>query len=155
MVGAQYPHERSSLQTWASLLHNLRAAYSARMERVAVIGAFGALGAIARYAVQTAFISALGRPTVLGTFVVNISGALVLGLLIALTESRIAVSGTTRSALTVGFLGSYTTFSTLMLETVEQSQIGDTALAVFYLGASIALGLVVCYAGLQIGRALS
>jgi fluoride exporter len=143
------------LETWAGLLQDLRAAYAARMERLAIIGAFGALGAIARYAVQTAFTSALGRPTILGTFVVNISGALVLGLCIALTESRIAVSGTTRSALTVGFLGAYTTFSTLMFETIEHAESGDDALAVLYLGTSIAVGLVACYAGLQIGRALS
>lgn len=125
------------------------------MERLAIIGAFGALGAISRYAMQSAVTSALGRPTVLGTFVVNISGALVLGFVIALTESRIAVSGTTRAALTVGFLGAYTTFSTLMLETVERTESGDGALAFAYLGASIVVGLIACYGGLQLGRAFS
>jgi CrcB protein len=54
----------------------------------------------------------------------------------------------------VGFLGAYTTFSTLMLESVDRLERGEVALVVAYLAASLFLGLVVTYGGLLIGRAL-
>ena len=75
----------------------------------------GALGAISRHAVNLAVMHLMGS-TLVGTFVANITGSFVLGLLIAFWEPRDFPSEH-RLFLAVGFLGSYTTFSTLAVAT--------------------------------------
>lgn len=91
----------------------------------------------------------------MGTFVVNISGAFLLGLLMALGEGGFLPTGPWRNGLAVGFLGAYTTFSTLMLETATRGESGSMDLAIFYLTSSIVVGLVAVYGGLLLGRALN
>jgi fluoride exporter len=79
------------------------------------IGVAGALGALARYGVE----GAIARRTTSfpwATFVVNVSGSFLLGLVVTLLGERVAVAPWVRSALAIGFLGAYTTFSTLSLE---------------------------------------
>jgi CrcB protein len=121
---------------------------------VLLIGFAGALGALSRYMIQNTFNTMMGGPTLFGTFVVNISGAFILGLLVGLGENGFLNDGPWRSALTVGFLGAYTTFSTLMLETTTRSEGGSTDIAIFYLACSVMLGLIAVYGGLNIGRAV-
>lgn len=122
-------------------------------ERIVLIAIGGALGALARYGVSGAIDSWRG-PTVLGIFVVNITGALALGLLLGMTEERIEVPALTRSALAIGFLGAYTTFSTLMFESVDLAEQGSWATAALNAGGSVVVGLVAVYAGLAVGRSI-
>ncbi|HLG10639.1 MAG TPA: CrcB family protein [Dehalococcoidia bacterium] len=124
------------------------------MERILVVGLAGALGALSRYGLQSAINDAVGRPTVLGTLIVNLTGSLLLGLLIGLTEERINLPSLWRTAGAVGFLGAYTTFSTLMFESVDRLEGGEAPLVIAYLAASIFLGLALAYGGLQLGRAV-
>jgi CrcB protein len=124
------------------------------LERVVWIGVFGALGAMSRYAVQAWMTELVGRPTHLGTFIVNISGAFVLGLFFAFSEERSLFSSEVRSAVTIGFLGAYTTFSTLMLEVVGRAEGGEVTSGVLYLAASLVVGLIAVYGGLTLGRAV-
>ncbi len=124
------------------------------MDRLAWIGLAGAFGAISRYKVQGWVNDLIGRPTVLGTLVVNISGAFVLGLFLALTEERYLTSGPWRMMISVGFLGAYTTFSTFMYESVDRMDSGDLATGIANVVGSVALGLIAAYAGLQAGRAI-
>ena len=58
------------------------------MDRLVLIGLAGASGALARYGIQNAVTEALGRPTVLGTLLINVSGAFLLGLVLALIDER-------------------------------------------------------------------
>ena len=88
-----------------------------------VIGAFGALGALARYGVSGA-VQRLWRTTFpVGTLVVNLTGALGAGLLLGIAVGRdipdLVVLGAG-----VGFLGGYSTFSTWMVETVLAAESG-------------------------------
>jgi CrcB protein len=122
-------------------------------ERVALIAIGGALGALARYGVS-GLVDTWRGPTVLGIFVVNISGALALGLLLGFTEGRVTFPTLTRSAIAIGFLGAYTTFSTLMFETVDLAESGSWATAALNAGGSVAAGLVAVYAGLVLGRSV-
>jgi CrcB protein len=124
------------------------------MDRILVIGLAGALGALSRYGLQSAVNEAAGRPSVLGTLLVNLTGSLLLGLLIGVTEERVGLPSLWRTAGAVGFLGAYTTFSTLMFESVDRLEGGETALVFAYLAASILLGLALAYGGMQLGRAL-
>jgi CrcB protein len=122
---------------------------------VLLIGFAGAFGAVSRYALQSSFNAMLGGPTLWGTFAVNISGAFVLGLLVGLVPGSFLREGPWLTMLTVGFLGAYTTFSTLMLEVNARSEGGAGDIAFVYLASSIVVGLVACYSGLHLGRALN
>jgi CrcB protein len=96
----------------------------------------------------------LGHPTLWATFVVNISGAFALGLLVAVSEGRWNIHPTTRLALGVGFLGAYTTFSTLMFESVDRLETADYIAAVANIVGSVVAGLIAAYGGMTLGRAL-
>ena len=113
----------------------------------------GAFGALTRYAVQGWINDVLG-PTLLSTFAVNVSGSFLLGVLVAVTEGRFSLPANTRIVLGVGFLGAYTTFSTLMFESMDRIETGSTAAALLNLGGSVAVGMVAVYAGLTLGRTL-
>jgi fluoride exporter len=124
------------------------------VERILAIGLAGALGALSRYGLQSLVNDVAGRPSIAGTFLANLTGAFLLGFLVSVTEERMALTSITRAAVTVGFLGSYTTFSTFMFESVTRLENGETLLAFSYVGASVVLGLALAYAGLQLGRAV-
>ena len=121
------------------------------IERVLLVAAAGALGSLLRYGLEGFVDDRLG-PTVLGTFLVNVSGALALGLFIGLTEERWLAPAYARTAIAIGFLGAYTTFSTLMFESVDQAESGAYLTAAMNVVGSVAAGLAAVYAGLVIGR---
>src|ERR1051326_5897512 len=79
------------------------------------LGFAGALGVLARHGVQRLVPRPGGMPW--GTFVVNVSGALVLGFLLHWIARRESVPMWVQEVLFVGFLGGYTTFSALSAET--------------------------------------
>ena len=124
------------------------------MERILAIGLAGAFGALSRYGLQSLVNDVAGRPSIVGTFLANLTGAFLLGFLVSFTEERMDLTSITRAAVTVGFLGSYTTFSTFMFESVTRLENGETLQALVYVGTSVVLGLALAYAGLQLGRAV-
>ena len=111
----------------------------------------GALGALARYALQSAVDPrAGGLPW--GTFAVNVSGAFALGLIFTLTTERLSVEPWLRTALTVGFLGAYTTFSTLAFETVRLLDGGEWVAAFLNMTGSAVFGIAAVLAGTWVAR---
>ena len=114
----------------------------------------GAAGAVSRYAVDDLVGRATGGSLALGTFVVNISGSFVLGVLFALVMERAMLPDDVRPALMIGFIGAYTTFSTWMLESWRLASDGAMLLAAANLVGSVAVGLVAVVAGIAVGRAL-
>ena len=76
----------------------------------------GALGALARYGMDGVVSTRQPGAFPWGTLVVNVSGTFLLGLVFTLLTERLAVDPWLRTSVTVGFLGAYTTFSTLALE---------------------------------------
>jgi len=116
---------------------------------VAVAGIFGAL---ARYWLDGVVSRRTGGAFPWGTFVVNISGAFVLGFLFTVLTERFRVSPWLRTSLTVGLLGAYTTFSTLSLETFRLIEDGAVWLAAANGLGSLAAGLVAVYLGVVLGR---
>ncbi len=120
-----------------------------------LVGAGGFLGAIARYVV-TMGVSGLARTTFpLATFLINVSGSLLLGVVGTLVARRFVASPeAVRLALGVGFLGAFTTFSAFEMETDWMLRDGRGMLAVFYVGASVVAGLLAVRAGAALGNAL-
>lgn len=81
-----------------------------------LVGLGGFAGAVARYVVDARLSSWTGGTLPWGTFAVNVTGSLILGMLFALVIERAALPAGLRAPLMIGFIGSYTTFSTLALE---------------------------------------
>jgi fluoride exporter len=113
----------------------------------------GALGAVARYGLaQLIAVAPDGFPW--ATFWTNLSGAFVLGCFVTIVIERLPPTRYLRPFFAVGFLGSYTTFSTLAVETVLLFKDGHVALAVGYTFASVVAGLVLAYLGMVLARLL-
>jgi CrcB protein len=121
---------------------------------VVAIGVAGALGAIARYGLEGFVSRRTPGAFPWGTFVVNVSGAFVLGLVFTLATERWGVAPWFRSAATVGFLGAYTTFSTLMFESYRLAADRALGLAVANVAGSCCAGLVAVYLGIVLARAV-
>ena len=125
------------------------------MRTIVAIGIAGALGALARYGLDGLVSRRLTTSSFpWGTFVVNVSGAFVLGLLMTLMTEQLTTAPWLRSALTIGLLGAYTTFSTLSYETYRLLEDGAVGLAAANMLGSMAAGLVAVYLGVVAGRAL-
>jgi CrcB protein len=121
---------------------------------IVAIAIAGALGALARYGVDGFVSRRLLAAFPWGTFVVNITGAFVLGLLMTLMTEQLTTAPWLRSALTIGLLGAYTTFSTLSYETYRLLEDGAVGLAAANMFGSMAAGLFAVYLGVVAGRAL-
>lgn len=124
------------------------------MRTVVAIGIAGALGALARYGIDGAVARRAPAAFPWGTFVVNVSGAFVLGFLLTLMTEQLTTSPWLRSAITIGFLGAYTTFSTLTYESYRLLEDGALGLAAANLLGSVAAGLFAVYLGVVAGRAI-
>ena len=118
-----------------------------------LIAVGGALGALSRYAVDRAVEAAVGQTTVLGIFLINVTGSFLLGLFATVSAGHDWQSSA-RLLVAVGFLGSYTTFSTLMLAGVQSAEGGEIGRAALNVAGSVAAGLAAAFAGALIGRAL-
>lgn len=124
------------------------------MRTIVAIAIAGAFGALARYGVDGFVSRRLLAAFPWGTFVVNISGAFVLGLLMTLMTEQLTTAPWLRSALTIGLLGAYTTFSTLSYETYRLIEDGAVGLAATNMLGSMAAGLFAIYLGVVAARAL-
>ncbi len=109
----------------------------------------GGLGAVARLLVDGLMQSRVSSEFPLGTLVVNLGGCLALGLLTGLRASHYVTL-----LLGTATLGSYTTFSTWMLETHRPAQDGEAELAWRNLAVSLVAGFACAAAGRVIGKAL-
>jgi CrcB protein len=105
----------------AFLLSELRlpGAGEVHLNRYLFIAIGAALGANARYLVGIWAINRLGADFPYGTFIVNVAGSFVLGFLLTLGAGRLQLSPEARLLLVVGFLGSFTTFSSYTLESLN------------------------------------
>ena len=122
------------------------------MRSILAIAVAGAVGVLARYAVQSS-ISVHGRfPW--ATFVVNVSGAFAAGFLFTVIGRRYSVPMWIQSALFIGFLGGYTTFSAMSLDTYTLVERGQLMLAASYAIGSVIGGLAAIVVGVRFGRAV-
>lgn len=124
------------------------------MRTAVAIAVAGAVGALARYGLE-GFVSRRAPGAFpWGTFAVNISGALVLGFVFTVMTEQFSVAPWIRGAVTIGFLGAYTTFSTLSFETYRLAEDGAIGIAAANAFGSLAAGLGAVYLGVIAGRAL-
>lgn len=118
------------------------------------IGIAGAAGALARYAIDGLVSKRTGGGFPWGTLAVNVTGSFLLGLLFVLLAERYMVAPWIRSSLLIGFIGAYTTFSTLSLETFRLFEDGAHLLALANGLGSLLAGLLAVYGGIVVGRTI-
>ena len=112
----------------------------------------GGLGASLRHAINVGCARACGINFPYGTFVINITGSLVMGLCAGYFAFKGDASQSWRLLLMTGILGGYTTFSAFSLDTALLYERGEIALALAYVLASVCVSLLGLFAGLTLMR---
>ena len=116
--------------------------------KVFLVAVAGAAGALVRYGIGVA-VGVRSFPW--ATLGINITGSFVLGLVLTLGTER-GWPETTTVPIAVGFLGAYTTFSTLMLESWRLVESGEVVAGTVNVLGSVGLGILAVLAGLTVGR---
>ena len=126
------------------------------LQHVVAIAVGGAVGAVCRHVVNLACSRLFGSHFAFGTMTANVIGCFLLGMLIPLGTAEIPRWGAiTHSALTVGFLGALTTFSTFGFETARFFENAQHGYGVLNIAGNMLFGLAAVYGGLQLGRVLA
>jgi fluoride exporter len=121
---------------------------------VAAIGFGSAIGGIARFLLGSAIQHRAGADFPLGTFIINVTGSLLVGFLLRYALGTPAISTELRAMLTTGFCGGYTTFSTFSYETAVLVEDGDHLRAALYVASSVVVGLLATFLGFAAAHAL-
>ena len=123
------------------------------MLKYVAVGVGGFLGAIARYALGTYIGGRYGLRFPLGTFVINVSGSFLIGLILTLL-ARTTASAYWRYLIPIGFIGAYTTFSTFEYETLRAIQEGQLMTGFLNVALSLVVGFIAVWVGAELGRVL-
>jgi CrcB protein len=122
------------------------------MVRWVAVGVGGALGSLARHAVNVLVARALGQASPYATFAANLAGCAVIGLLAGLIAGgRLQMTATMRVFVFVGVLGGFTTFSSFGLDSFALAREGRFAFAFWNVAGQVVLGLAAVAAGYAIG----
>jgi CrcB protein len=122
------------------------------MRLVWLVAFGGALGSVARYGVSSLVQARAGTLFPFGTFVVNLTGSLLLGFVLRYALETPSVTPEMRALLTTGFCGGYTTFSTFTYETAALMEEGDWRRAALYVAASVLVSLAGMFVGFAAAR---
>ncbi len=123
------------------------------MQQILLIALGGSLGAVARYWLATSTYNTLGENFPWGTITVNLTGSLLIGIFIGLSDIA-DIPTEWRTFMTIGFLGSYTTFSTYTLETINLVRDGEIGLATMNVLYHNVGGFILVILGIYISRIL-
>lgn len=124
------------------------------MTRFLLISLGAVLGANARYWLGGWAAEKFGVAFPYGTLIINLTGSFVLGLFVTLITDRFLIDPNWRLLIAIGFLGSYTTFSTYTYESVNLILNGQTWMGLLNLFGSSILGALAAIAGIALARAL-
>jgi len=124
------------------------------MKQMLAVAIGGACGAMMRFWLAAAVQRAAGGAFPWGTLTVNVLGSFLLGFLFVWLIERSTVGELVRLAITVGFLGAFTTFSTFSVETVRLMQEGALVWALGNIALQVLLCVGVAWLGIQLARSL-
>jgi len=120
--------------------------------RIALLVAFGMAGTLTRYWLQGFVQQRTGSTFPTGTLAVNLLGCFVLGGIAQYALAHLSIPGDWRVGITVGFIGSFTTFSTFIFEMARMAEDGEWLRSCIYLVSSVAGGLIAVLLGMRIGE---
>ena len=124
------------------------------MQTILVVTVGGALGALSRYGLGVWISSKWNQGFPLHTFLINVSGAFLLGFLNILFIERLTISPLWRLGIGVGFLGAFTTFSTFSFEVISLLEGGSFFTAGLYTLLSVVVGFTGVALGVGLARLL-
>ncbi len=122
------------------------------MQQILAVGLGGFCGALARYALNGLLHRMIPKFLPAGTFVVNMIGCLLIGLLMAVVVDKPHFSRELRLFLVTGFLGSLTTFSTFGYESWELLYEGKSGLAFVNVLSNVVIGVLLVWCGFALAR---
>ncbi|HEY6304032.1 MAG TPA: fluoride efflux transporter CrcB [Terriglobales bacterium] len=124
------------------------------MLKYLMVGIGGFVGAIARFWLGSYIGGKMGTRFPYGTFVINISGSFLIGLILTLLDEKTHWSPNWRYLIPIGFIGAYTTFSTFEFETLRSVQDGQFLISFLNVTLSVVVGFAAVWAGVVAGRAI-
>ncbi|GFK94207.1 Putative fluoride ion transporter CrcB [Fundidesulfovibrio magnetotacticus] len=124
------------------------------LTKIALLSIAGALGTLARYWLSGAVYAVAGRDFPWGTWAVNLLGCLLFGLVWTLAEERGVFSGQARVMILTGFMGAFTTFSTLVFESAQLARDGQWLAMGLNLAGQNLLGFAAFALGVAAARIL-
>jgi CrcB protein len=122
--------------------------------QIMAVAAGGACGAVSRWLLASSIQRWSGSAFPWGTFTVNAIGSLLLGFLFIWLIERSTLGELWRMAITVGFLGAFTTFSTFSVESIRLLEEGAFGLALGYIAGQLIFCLTLAWFGAQLARSL-
>lgn len=122
------------------------------LTKITAVAFGGAFGAVARYLINISPLAAMFDKFPFHTFLINITGSFLIGFLLIIFTDKYTENENLRLALTVGFLGAFTTFSTFELEIFELIRERFFVTAFAYLSSSVLVGFVGVAAGIWLAK---
>ena len=119
--------------------------------QLGLIGVAGAAGALSRYLLGRFIAGHILSQIPFGTLFINLSGAFLIGLVAGLTNQH-TINPALQMVLATGFLGGFTTFSTMQWEGTQLIYGGSTTSGLLYLAGTFAFGIPLAALGLLLGR---
>jgi len=119
-----------------------------------MVGVGGCLGSILRFWLGSYIGGRMGTRFPYGTFVINVTGSFLIGLVFAFLTAKTDWSPNWRYLIPIGFIGGYTTFSSFEYETLRTIQDGQLGLGLLYVALSLFFGFVAVWGGVATGRAI-
>jgi CrcB protein len=116
------------------------------------VGVGGAVGAVTRYTFGLWIAERLGTSFPWGTMVINITGSLVIGLVLTVLTDKVVADPAWRLLVVVGFLGGYTTFSSYTFEALALARAGEWIFALAYVLGSNVVGLLAVVLGAMVAH---
>jgi CrcB protein len=116
------------------------------------VGVGGGAGAISRYVLGLWIAERLGTAFPWNTWLINVSGSLIIGLVLTVLTELVVADPAWRLLLVVGFLGGYTTFSSYTFEALTLARAGEWAFALIYVVGSNLVGLIAVVAGAMVAH---
>lgn len=122
------------------------------MKNCLYIGVFGFFGAILRYFIKNIHIYHYAEKVPINTIIINVTGSFILALILTIAFEVWEIREEIRLGIATGFLGAYTTFSTLCKDTVTLINGGLYFSAINYITVTVLLGLCAVYFGIVLAR---
>jgi fluoride exporter len=118
------------------------------------VGVGGFMGSIARFWLAVYVGQRMGTRFPYGTFLINVSGSFLVGLVMTILTERTHLSPTYRYLIPIGFIGGYTTFSTFEYETLRAIQDGQFTIGLLNIVMSVLVGFLMVWTGAMVGKAI-
>ncbi len=120
--------------------------------KILSVGIGGAFGAVARYLLNISPLANVFQKFPFPTFIINIVGSFLIGFLVILFADKVVINENLRFAILIGFIGSFTTFSTFELEIFDLLHEKFFLNAFIYLFLSILVGFISVSLGIWLGK---